>query len=285
MRFAREAIAFEAIRQQKIVESGGQVSQNTLNFDPATGRTSPLRSKENAHDYRYFPDPDLPPVVISADYLAKIKAALPTLPWDARKELKEKYGLPDYDVNFLTEEIDVFNYVKILFDEVSNPKSETRNPKSTPPQYKAVSNLVINKILPTANELKVELTAFPLTANQLMDFLSVIESGKVSNSAAYQTLFPALLDTPFPKESGFPTSTVSAAILAEKLNLIQNSDTDFLEKIVADVLANNPQKVAEYRKGKKGLLGFFMGEVMKLSKGKAEPKATNVLVLKALDNE
>jgi aspartyl-tRNA(Asn)/glutamyl-tRNA(Gln) amidotransferase subunit B len=271
MRFAREAIKYEAKRQERIVENGGEVTQNTLNFDPATGRTSPLRSKENAHDYRYFPDPDLPPVVISADYLAELKAALPTLPWDARKILKETYGLPEYDVNFLTEEIAVFNYAKTLLSEVQTPP-QSRESRDVP--YKAVSNLIINKILPTANELKVELTDFPLTNSQLVEFLSLIESGKVSNSAAYQTLFPAILEAP----------SVSAIVLAEKLNLFQNSDTDFLEKIVAEVLANNPQKVAEYRKGKKGLLGFFMGEVMRASKGKAEPKMTNTLVLKALDN-
>ncbi len=270
MRFAREAIKYEAKRQERIVENGGQVQQNTLNFDPATGRTSPLRSKENAHDYRYFPDPDLPPVVISADYLAKIQSDLPILPWDARKELKEKYGLPDYDVNFLTEEIAVFNYAKPLLSEFK-----------TPPQYKAVSNLVINKILPTANELKIELTDFPLTANVLIEFLGLIESGKISNSVAYQTLFPAILETPSPNNRD--ASTVSATVLAEKLNLFQNSDSDFLEKIVNEVLANNPQKVAEYRKGKKGLLGFFMGEVMRASKGKADPKMTNTLVVKALE--
>ena len=263
MRFAREAIRYEAIRQEHIVENGGQVQQNTLNFDPTTGKTTPLRSKENAHDYRYFPDPDLPPVVISVDYLEKIKADLPTLPWEARKEFKEKYGLPDYDANFLTEEIAVFNYAKTLLSDVN-----------TPPQYKTVSNLIINKILPTANELKIELTDFPLKNSLLIEFLSLIESGKVSNSAAYQNLFPALLETP----------SVSATVLAEKLNLFQNSDSDFLKKIVADVIAQNPQKVAEYRKGKKGLLGFFMGEVMKASKGKAEPKMTNTLVLKALEN-
>jgi aspartyl-tRNA(Asn)/glutamyl-tRNA(Gln) amidotransferase subunit B len=274
MRFAREAIRYEAKRQERIVENGGEVTQNTLNFDPATGRTSPLRSKENAHDYRYFPDPDLPPVVISDDYLAELKSALPTLPWDARKILKETYGLPEYDVNFLTEEIAVFNYAKSLLSEVQTPPSREIGISSSLQQYKAVSNLIINKILPTANDLKVELTDFPLTNSQLVEFLSLIESGKVSNSAAYQTLFPAILATP----------SVSAVVLAEKLNLFQNSDTDFLEKIVAEVLANNPQKVAEYRKGKKGLLGFFMGEVMRASKGKAEPKMTNTLVLKALDN-
>ncbi len=269
MRFARQAIKYEVSRQIGIVTTGGEVEQNTLNFDPATGKTTPLRSKENAHDYRYFPDPDLPPVVITPSFLAKIKAEMPTLPWEARIELTEKYGLPEYDVNFLTEEIGVFNYTKVFFSELQNPKSDI-NPT---PQYKAVSNLIINKILPSAYELKIELKDYPLTVKQLSEFLSLIESGKVSNSAAYQTLFPTLLNTP----------SVSATELAEKLNLFQTSDTDFLEKIVKEVLEKNLQKVAEYRKGKKGLLGFFMGEVMKASKGKAEPKMTNALVLKELE--
>ncbi|MBL7813718.1 MAG: Asp-tRNA(Asn)/Glu-tRNA(Gln) amidotransferase subunit GatB [Saprospiraceae bacterium] len=262
MRFARQAIKYEATRQQSIVEKGGQVEQNTLNFDPTTGRTTPLRSKENAHDYRYFPDPDLPPVVITPSFLEKIKSEMPLLPKEARQILMEQYGLPEYDTNFLTEEIAVFNYAQSFLSQVA------------PTQYKAVSNLIINKILPAANELKIELTDFPLTISQLSDFLNLIETGKVSNSAAYQNLFPALLDTP----------SVSATEMAEKLNLFQNSDTDFLEKIVQEVIEKNPQKVAEYRKGKKGLLGFFMGEVMKASKGKAEPKTTNALVLKALES-
>ena len=146
------------------------------------------------------------------------------------------------------------------------------------PQYKAVSNLIINKILPTAHELKIELTDFPLSINELCDFLELIESGKISNSAAYQTLFPELL-----KEKTMSNASVSVAFLAEKLNLFQNSNTDFLAKIIAEVMAENAPKVAEYRKGKKGLLGFFVGEVMKRSKGKADPKATNTLVVKALE--
>ena len=273
MRFAREAIKYETIRQINIVKKGGQVEQNTLNFDPTTGKTTPLRSKENAHDYRYFPDPDLPPVIITPSFLEKIKRELPALPWEARRELKEKYGLPEYDVNFLTEEISVFNYTKTFFSEIEN--------LNTPPQYKAVSNLIINKILPSANELKIELTDYPLTINQLSEFLNLIDSGKVSNSAAYQMLFPALLDSPKVASS---LAMTSAAELAEKLNLFQNSDSDFLEKIVKEIIEKNTQKVAEYQKGKKGLLGFFMGEVMRASKGKAEPKMTNTLVLKALES-
>ena len=266
MRFARKAIEFETKRQIELVESGGKVEQNTLNFDPATGVTTPLRSKENAHDYRYFPDPDLPPIILTPAFLEKIRSAIPQLPNAARAELMSTFGLPEYDALLLTEERAIYTYFKDFVGQMRTP------------QYKAVSNLIINKILPTANELKIELTDFPLSVNELADFLELIESGKISNSAAYQTLFPELL-----KEKTTGNAAVSVAFLAEKLNLFQNSDTDFLAKIIAEVMAENAPKVAEYRKGKKGLLGFFVGEVMKRSKGKADPKATNTLVVKALE--
>ena len=265
MRFARKAIEFETKRQIELVESGGKVEQNTLNFDPATGVTTPLRSKENAHDYRYFPDPDLPPIILSPSFLEKIRNEMPQLPNAARAELMSTFGLPEYDVLLLTEERAIYTYFKDFAKQ------------TTPPQYKAVSNLIINKILPTANELKIELTDFPLFINELADFLTLIETGKISNTAAYQTLFPELLT-----EKMAQNAPISVAALAEKLNLFQNSDTDFLAKIIAEVMAENAAKVGEYRKGKKGLLGFFVGEVMKRSKGKADPKVTNGLVVKAL---
>ena len=266
MRFARKAIEFETKRQIELVESGEKVEQNTLNFDPATGVTTPLRSKENAHDYRYFPDPDLPPIILTPAFLEKIRSEMPQLPNAARAELMSTFGLPEYDALLLTEERAIYTYFKDFVGQMRTP------------QYKAVSNLIINKILPTAHELKIELTDFPLSINELSDFLELIESGKISNSAAYQTLFPELL-----KEKTTGNAAVSVAFLAEKLNLFQNSDTDFLAKIIAEVMAENAPKVAEYRKGKKGLLGFFVGEVMKRSKGKADPKATNTLVVKALE--
>jgi aspartyl-tRNA(Asn)/glutamyl-tRNA(Gln) amidotransferase subunit B len=267
MRFARKAIEFETKRQIELVESGGTVQQNTLNFDPATGVTTPLRSKENAHDYRYFPDPDLPPIILTPQFLERIKSAMPQLPNEARAELKDIYGLPEYDALLLTEERAIYTYFKDFAQQI------------TPPQYKAVSNLIINKILPTANELKLELAEFPLSITELTAFLQLIDSGKVSNSAAYQTLFPELV-----KHKSKDLSTpISVDVIAEQLNLFQNSDTDFLAKIIAEVMGENAPKVAEYRKGKKGLLGFFVGEVMKRSKGKADPKATNALVVKALE--
>ena len=262
MRFARRAIEFETRRQIELVESGGSVSQQTLNFDPATGITTPLRDKENAHDYRYFPDPDLPPVVVSDAFLETMRSEMATLPQAARTELTDAYGLSAYDAQLLTDEFDTF----CLFKNMISAQADK-------PQPKSVANLIINKILPTAHDLKIELLHFPLTINDLCAFLHLIDSGKISNSAAYQTLFPALL----------ASNTEGVETVAERLNLFQTADSSELENWVAEVILKNPDKVAEYRKGKKGLLGFFMGEVKRLSQGKAEPKATNALVLRALE--
>ena len=264
MRFARRAIEFESKRQIELIENGGVVEQNTLNFDPATGKTAPLRSKENAHDYRYFPDPDLPPVVLSEAWIESIKKDLPPLPWESKKELIEKYSLTEYDANLLTEDIDTLeNYLYFITGFKSN-------------LYKPAANLFINKFLPAIHADEHSYVKIMTHLHQWQEMLELIESGKISASAAYQKLYPTILET--------PSVSTTVWTMAEKMNLIQSSDSDFLSEIVKDVLTKNPEKVAEYKKGKKGLLGFFVGEVMKLSKGKAEPKATNALIMKALDN-
>jgi aspartyl-tRNA(Asn)/glutamyl-tRNA(Gln) amidotransferase subunit B len=258
MRFARQAIEFEVKRQVDLLESGKEIVRSTLNFNPATGETSPMRDKESAHDYRYFPDPDLPPVVFTQQWVDEVADTLPELPQVVFKRFVKELELPEYDANLLTQEREVAIFFEKLAKKAPNPKS--------------AANLVINKILPWASETGSSMEAFPVTAEGLTAFLQLIEDGKVSASIAYQRLFPELV-------ANLNTAPFE---LAQKLNLIQSADTDFLEKIVDEVLAANPDKVAEYRKGKKGLIGFFMGEVMKKSQGKAEPKATNALVAKKL---
>ncbi len=258
MRFARQAIEFEVKRQIDLLESGGQVQRASLSFNPATGETSPMRDKESAHDYRYFPDPDLPPVVLTQQWVDEVADTLPELPQVVFKRFVKELELPEYDANLLTQEREVAIFFEKLAQKAPNPKS--------------AANLVINKILPWASETGSSLEAFPVTAEGLAAFLQLIEDGKVSASIAYQRLFPELVANP----------TTPPLELAKSMNLLQSSDSDFLEKIVDEVLAANPDKVAEYRKGKKGLIGFFMGEVMKKSQGKAEPKATNALVGKKL---
>ena len=261
MRFARRAIEYETQRQIALVESGGKVIQQTLNFDPVTGVTTPLRDKENAHDYRYFPDPDLPPVVLSDAYIANANAALPELPWALQKRLTEAYQLSPYDADILTHEKET----AYAYLQYADPL--------TPPLRKPLANLFLNKILPYLQETNTPFSQFPLSPQTITAFLELIESGKISPSAAYSKLFPELLNAP----------TQNPAHLADRLQLLQNAETGFLEQIVRDVLARFPDKVAEYRKGKKGLTGLFMGEIMKAAKGKAEPKSTNAILLKELE--
>jgi aspartyl-tRNA(Asn)/glutamyl-tRNA(Gln) amidotransferase subunit B len=260
MRYARQAIKFERKRQIDLMEKGERVAQNTLNFDPATGTTSPLRQKEDAHDYRYFPEPDLPPIVLSNEYIEKIKSEMPQLPNELIEKLITEFQLPKYDVELLTEEKET----AIFFLEICEA---TKN-------YKAVSNLIINKIKPFCNEEKMAISALKVSSKSFAEFADLIESGKVSSSIAYQRLFPVLIFTP----------EKAPEILAQELNLIQSNDEDFLEKIVNEVLEKNPKEVEAYQKGKKNLIGFFMGQVMKNSRGKAEPKSTNALLRKKLDS-
>ncbi len=262
MRYARRAIAYEVQRQINVVESGGAVVQSTLNFDPETGITTPMRSKENAHDYRYFPDPDLPPVVISDKKLTDSKATLPILPWEAYDILQKKYSLTPYDADLLSNEKSVFDFYTNLTEKL---------PDSL---YKSAANLVINKIIPFVDAEKIPISAFPVPHQKLIDLLKLVDANSVSASVANSTLFNAL----FLKEN----ADLSTTDIAKKLELIQTNDSSALETWVTEVIAKNPDKVKEFQKGKKGLIGFFMGEVMKMARGKAEPKATEKMLMEKL---
>lgn len=258
MRFAKRAIQYERKRQIDLLESGGKVKQQTLNFDPESGRTSPLREKEDAHDYRYFPDPDLPPVILKPEEIDHIKKSLPPLPDELLKKFKNTYLLSHYDAAILSEEKEM----AILFDQACKGSKN----------YKGLANLFINKIKPWLHEQNASATTFPLSLERIIEFVNLIQEGKVSAAIAYQRLFPALIEKP----------DVTAEALAESLNLIQSADEDFLSKIVDEVLTAHPDKVKAFNKGKKNLIGFFMGQVMRSSGGKADPKATNALLMKKL---
>ncbi|MEM1327763.1 MAG: Asp-tRNA(Asn)/Glu-tRNA(Gln) amidotransferase subunit GatB [Bacteroidota bacterium] len=257
MRFARQAIKFETKRQIDLIKSGGEVKQQTLNFDPATGTTSPLRSKEDAHDYRYFPEPDLPPIRLTKAEIESIKTELPALPWAIKEQLMEQYQLSDSDATTLTTERATAEYAQDFL--------------AACPHAKAASNLMIQLLLPNLKKGE-QLSELPLTIKQLCEFIELIQTDKISNSVAYQQLFPALLKQP----------KSSPSQLAEELNLLQSEDADFLTPIIDSILANNPDKVKAYQKGKKGLIGFFMGELMKQSKGKANPKVAKGRLEEAL---
>jgi aspartyl-tRNA(Asn)/glutamyl-tRNA(Gln) amidotransferase subunit B len=262
MRFARRAVAYEVRRQVAILERGGSVQQQTLNFDPQTGVTTPIRNKENAHDYRYFPDPDLPPIVLKTGWLADIRQTMPILPAECREHLVTRLQVSPKDALTLSEDKKTALYALQFL--------------SACPEHlrKAGGHFLIQKVLPYLETERCSVVEYPLSATQIVDLIELIDKQKVNSTTAYQTLLPALLSDPAQQ----PTA------LAEKLNLFQNADVDWLSNLVRHVVAQNPDKVAAYRKGKKGLSAFFVGESMKAAKGKADPKQLNSLVLDCLNN-
>lgn len=258
MRYARKAINFEFKRQVALVEKGETIRQQTLNFDPATGTTSPLRDKEDAHDYRYFPEPDLPPIKITKEQIDHIQSTIPMLPKALFEELTHQRQLSSYDADLLITEKSAADYF------LSLSKLHKDN--------KAIANLIINKINPFCNDNNISIQQFPVKKKQLVEMIVLIQSDQISSAVAYQKLLPAMIESP----------DKNPMDLAKELNLLQSDDSDFLVNLVEAVIAENEGKVKAYQNGKKGLLGFFMGEVMKRSKGKAAPKATNELLQKKL---
>ncbi len=257
MKFARQAVSYEVERQIGLIENGESVRQQTRQFDPVSGTTSALRDKEDAHDYRYFPDPDLPPVVLSDALINEIRAEIDVLPWQAYTQLLNDFELDTDDAHQLSE--DRLTYHTFLaYAELS-------------PSVTDLAKLWVNRIAPWLNEEGLSPDQLPLTPDQIAQFQEMILAGDVAAAAASAKLLPSLLETP-----GAPMQR------AEDLGLIQNNDADFLSGLVDAVIAEFPDKVLAYRKGKKGLIGFFMGEVMKRSKGSAEPKETNKLLQERL---
>jgi aspartyl-tRNA(Asn)/glutamyl-tRNA(Gln) amidotransferase subunit B len=255
MRFARKAIEFEVARQIDILEKGGQVEQETRGYDVQQGITFSLREKEQAHDYRYFPEPDLPPVVITPAQIEQWQQTMPELPQALQQRLQTEYAISPADARLITQDFPTADYFLKLIKDAE--------------QYAIpLANLLINKVLPWAVGAQMPLTQCPVSPQQWKGLVELVQSGQVSATTANQRLFSAMLEHPHQ----------TAAQLATELNLIQTADTDFLGAIVDEVLARYPDKVAEYRKGKKNLIGLFMGDVMKAAKGKAEPGATKQLL-------
>ncbi|HAD97018.1 MAG TPA: Asp-tRNA(Asn)/Glu-tRNA(Gln) amidotransferase GatCAB subunit B [Cryomorphaceae bacterium] len=259
-RNVQKAIDYEIKRQVELIESGGEVVQQTRTFDAARGSTMVLRAKEDAHDYRYFPEPDLQPVIVREDYISRVKDNLPPLP----KELFNKYrelGLNEYDASLLTESKEVALYFENLISHTGN--------------YKAAANWIMGPVKSYLNDKAMHIEAFPITAEKIAQLIEMVDAGKVSNSAASGEMFRALIENP----------DQDPATLAKEMNLIQESDAGALMEHVHAALAKYPEKVEEYKAGKKGLLGLFMGEVMKLSGGKADPKVASKLVQQELEKQ
>jgi aspartyl-tRNA(Asn)/glutamyl-tRNA(Gln) amidotransferase subunit B len=259
MRYARQAIRYERQRQIELLESGQEVEQETRQFDPSSGTTRPLRDKEDAQDYRYLPEPDLPAVEVAPAWVQAIGSGLPELPDALFIRLQKDYGLTAYQANLLIESRETAGFFLELAEKVDD--------------YGRAANLVINQVLPALKENGRSMEDFPLSSKGLAELLRWVDQGHISYSLAMQQLYPAMLD--------HPDKPVDE--LAREMELFQLSDEDELESVVMAVLKENPGKVKTYQAGKKGLLGFFMGQIMQKTRGKADPKRSKKLLQEQLD--
>ena len=261
IRNVQRAIDHEFERQVAILEKGGYIDQNTLNFNADTGETSVLRSKEMANDYRYFPEPDLQPLFLDKEYVSRIKASLPALPNALYDKYTKELGLPAYDASVITADRESALYFEELIKYTDN--------------YKAAANWLMGSVKSYLNENGIEITEFSIKPANLAGLIALVDAGKINNSVAAQKLFPALIKD----------SAKSADQLAKELNLLISADADDVYQFINEAIAKFPDKVIEYQKGKKGVLGLFMGEIMKRSKGKIDPQKTNQLLIKELESK
>lgn len=258
IRHVQRAIEVEATRQIELALQGEDVVSETRLYDAAANTTRSMRIKEELNDYRYFPDPDLAPVVLSDDWLNAIRASMPALPEQVVSHLMEKYALPEYDARVLADDREVAMYFQSVCEHT--------------PSFKSASNWLMGPVKSYLNEKGIEIGKFPLTPAQLADLVNLIEAGQVSYTAAAQKIFPSWVLQP----------EADPAQLANALNLLQDSSADSLGPLVDQVIREFPLKVEEYHKGKKAIVTMFMGEVMKRSKGKADPRLTQELILQRL---
>ncbi len=257
IRNVMRAVDSEFHRQVELTELGGRITQETRTFDAATGLSQAMREKETMNDYRYFPDPDLTPVIISDEWLAAIQAQIPILPAALQKKFTDQYGLPDYDATFLTDAKELAHYFEAVCATTTN--------------YKAISNWIMGPVKGHLNEKALRDRQFPVAAGRLAALITLIDNDIISQTAAQQ-VFSLMIEQP----------DESPADLAQTHGLLQNRNTDALQALVEEVLTAWPDKVAQYRKGKKNLMGLFVGEVMKKSKGSADPKLVNELLARLL---
>lgn len=260
IRNVQRAIEAEVKRQIDILEAGGKIDQETRSFDPVNGTTSTLRSKEDAQDYRYFPEPDLPPVVISNEQIEEIKAEMPALPRALYETYTKSYGLSEYDAMALTAEREIaLTYEEIL--------KHTKN-------YKAACNWLMGPVKAYLNENALEVTESPFSPEQIVGLIQLVDSGKISQSTAAEKILPELAKS----------KSAKAENIAQEQNLIQDADEDTILALAKEILASWPDKVEAYKNGNKGMLGLFMGELMKKSGGKANPKSASALIQKLLES-
>jgi aspartyl-tRNA(Asn)/glutamyl-tRNA(Gln) amidotransferase subunit B len=256
VRFVMQAIEHEASRQVDVIESGGTVVQETRLFNPDTGTTRSMRSKEDAHDYRYFPDPDLLPLELTEAFVEDCRASLPELPDAKRARYVETLGISAYNAAVLTAEVETARWFEALLAEGADPKQ--------------ASNWVMSELFGALNRLGTSIEDCPVSPAQAAELLKLVTDGTLSGSLAKQ-VFEKMLET-----------GDAASVIVDREGLKQTSDTGAIEAVIAEVLAKNPGQLEQYRAGKEALFGFFVGQTMKAMAGKANPQVVNDLLKKAL---
>ena len=255
-KFISKAIEYEIDRQIQIIEDGGVINQETRLFDTEACETRCMRSKEDAIDYGYFPDPDLPPLIISDEYITQIKKHLPELPDQKKARYSAEYGLNDYDIEILVADKDIALYFEKVADN-SDPKM--------------AANWVSAQLFGSLNKAKIDITESPISGQNLATLINLIKDGAISGKIAKQVF-----------EIMFTTGEAPDVIIKRE-GLVQLSDNSVIEKIIIDIINANPDKVADYRSGKDRLFGFFVGQVMQQTKGQANPQIVNDILKEKLN--
>jgi aspartyl-tRNA(Asn)/glutamyl-tRNA(Gln) amidotransferase subunit B len=260
-RNVEKAIEYEVARQIEVVESGGRIVQETRGWDAGSQTTKPQRSKEQAHDYRYFPEPDLPPIRVPQSWLDEIRAHLPELALDRKRRFVKQYGLPGYDATILTQEQSLAQFFEDCCRALAEQSSE---------RYKLVSNWIMTEVMRVLGEQKVGIVELGLKPEYVAELVDLFASEAISSKVAKE-IFPDVLAGKSPKS------------LVEERGLMQVSDDSVIIELVEQLLANNPDEVGRYRSGKKNLMGFFVGQALKASQGKFNPKVVTKILQERLD--
>jgi aspartyl-tRNA(Asn)/glutamyl-tRNA(Gln) amidotransferase subunit B len=255
----QRALAYEIDRQIIALETNEKIYQETRSYDAVTGETYIMRIKEMADDYRYFPEPDLPKLIVTNKFIENVRNNMPALPGELMKKYTEKLGLSNYDAKVITDSKSIAFYFEELITKTTN--------------YKMAANWVMGPVKSYLNEHAMDIVDFPISADLLAQLILLISEGNVSHSLAVQKIFPEMV-----------RSTHKDPLkIAEENNWIKESDEGSINEYVKQAIAKFPEKVIEYKNGKKGLLGLFMGEVMKLSQGKADPKIASKIIKEYLE--
>jgi len=256
-RFIRDALEYEIDRQVDVIESGGRVVQETRLYNANEGRTYSMRSKEEAHDYRYFPEPDLLPLVVDAKWQQQIRASLPEMPEARRQRMVSQYGITPYDAGVLSQ-------TRALADQFEQAARSAKNPKR-------VANLVQSELMGRLKARGLGIEQSPITMKGVAVSADLVESGAISGK-----ILKDLYELAFERNQDFP-------IVYEQEKPQQITDTSAIEKMIEEVIAANPRQVEQYRAGKKTVAGFFVGQVMKACKGQANPALVNEILARKLD--